>query len=472
MSACSSGAARDRRRRMRMIQYGDADAVVAGGAEAGAHAALAGRLRRAGRALGERHLAALRRPPRRLRDGRGGRRAGARERASGARARRAHARRVMRGYGATADAYHLTAPQPDGDGAAAAMERALADAGVRPERRRLRQRPRHLDAAQRPRRDDRDQGGVRRARGRDPGLLDEVRDRAPARRRRARSRRSRRSSPCATGSSRRRSAGRSATRAWTSTTCPAAPRPLALPNGAAARSRSPTHSASAATTPSCACRAHERVVDRPGAGAERSGVRADARDRPDERLSALERLEVLATPGRCELAAHARAARAGWASGRGPATACSPPRRASTAARSPASPRTPTFAGGSLGEAHAETVVADARAGRPRAGAGDRLRRVGRRAHAGGPRGARRLRARSSASTSRSRAGAADLDDLRPLGRRGSYAPALTDFVIMTERASMFLTGPGGRRGGDRARSSTRARSAAPACTSATASAI
>ena len=25
----------------------------------------------------------------------------------------------------------------------------------------------------------------------------------------------------------------------------------------------------------------------------------------------------------------------------------------------------------------------------------------------------------------------------------GSYAPALTDFVIMTERASMFLTGPG-----------------------------
>src|SRR6202012_2493849 len=30
-----------------------------------------------------------------------------------------------------------------------------------------------------------------------------------------------------------------------------------------------------------------------------------------------------------------------------------------------------------------------------------------------------------------------------PSAGGGSYAPALTDFVIMTEQASMFLTGPG-----------------------------
>ncbi|HEX2296026.1 MAG TPA: beta-ketoacyl-ACP synthase II [Actinomycetota bacterium] len=49
-------------------------------------------------------------------------------------ARRRGARAIARvaGYGATADAYHLTQPDPDGDGAARAMTAALDDARVDP----------------------------------------------------------------------------------------------------------------------------------------------------------------------------------------------------------------------------------------------------------------------------------------------------------------------------------------------------
>ena len=37
------------------------------------------------------------------------------------------------GYGATSDAYHVTSPSPDGEGAARAMTRALKDAKIKPE---------------------------------------------------------------------------------------------------------------------------------------------------------------------------------------------------------------------------------------------------------------------------------------------------------------------------------------------------
>jgi 3-oxoacyl-[acyl-carrier-protein] synthase II len=49
-----------------------------------------------------------------------------------ARARGAHVYAELRGYGASADAYHMTAPQPGGVGARLAMTHAIRDAGLSP----------------------------------------------------------------------------------------------------------------------------------------------------------------------------------------------------------------------------------------------------------------------------------------------------------------------------------------------------
>ena len=107
---------------------------------------------------------AVRQGSRRLRHRRGRRRPDSRR----ARVRAgAAARRSTPRWSATAcpaDAYHMTAPSEDGDGA---VPRDAGGARVgrhRAGRRRLHQRPRHLDAVQRPARDAGDQAGVRRSR--------------------------------------------------------------------------------------------------------------------------------------------------------------------------------------------------------------------------------------------------------------------------------------------------------------------
>ncbi|MFF2044247.1 beta-ketoacyl-[acyl-carrier-protein] synthase family protein [Kitasatospora sp. NPDC058170] len=54
------------------------------------------------------------------------------ERVDHARARGVRPRAYLAGHGSAADAYHFTAPRPDGDGLARAVEAALADAGLAP----------------------------------------------------------------------------------------------------------------------------------------------------------------------------------------------------------------------------------------------------------------------------------------------------------------------------------------------------
>jgi 3-oxoacyl-[acyl-carrier-protein] synthase II len=130
VSACSSGADAIGTA-MRAIRYGDAVAVVTGGAEA----ALTPLSRAAFGALDALSACGISRPFDARRDGFVmGEGAGVLvlEDGDAARARGARVLAVMRGYGATADAHHVTAPHPTGVGAAAAITRALEDAGVEP----------------------------------------------------------------------------------------------------------------------------------------------------------------------------------------------------------------------------------------------------------------------------------------------------------------------------------------------------
>lgn len=130
VSACSGGA-HAIGSALRMIQYGDADAAVAGGAES-TLTPFAFACFESMQALSPTGIS---RPFDARRDGFVmGEGAGVLvlEEAEAAKARGATILGVLAGYGATADAYHLTAPEPTGGPAARAIELALADAGLEP----------------------------------------------------------------------------------------------------------------------------------------------------------------------------------------------------------------------------------------------------------------------------------------------------------------------------------------------------
>jgi 3-oxoacyl-[acyl-carrier-protein] synthase II len=120
----------------RTIQYGDADIMITGGAEATVTPMAIGGFANM-KALSERNESpeTASRPFDATRDGFVmGEGAGILilEELEHALKRGARIYAELVGYGATGDAYHLTAPAPDGEGAQRAMKRALKDAGLAP----------------------------------------------------------------------------------------------------------------------------------------------------------------------------------------------------------------------------------------------------------------------------------------------------------------------------------------------------
>lgn len=118
----------------RTIQYGDADVMICGGSEATVTPMAIGGFANM-KALSERNddPARASRPFDKERDGFVmGEGAGVLilEELNHALARGATIYAEVAGYGATGDAYHLTAPAPEGEGAQRAMKRALNDAGL------------------------------------------------------------------------------------------------------------------------------------------------------------------------------------------------------------------------------------------------------------------------------------------------------------------------------------------------------
>jgi 3-oxoacyl-[acyl-carrier-protein] synthase II len=121
----------------RTIQYGDADIMITGGAEATVTPMAIGGFANM-KALSERNESpeTASRPFDATRDGfvmGEGSGMVILEELEHALARGATIYAEIVGYGATGDAYHLTAPAPNGEGAQRAMKRALKDASLRPE---------------------------------------------------------------------------------------------------------------------------------------------------------------------------------------------------------------------------------------------------------------------------------------------------------------------------------------------------
>ena len=120
----------------RTIQYGDADIILSGGAEATVTPMAIGGFANM-KALSERNdsPATASRPFDATRDGfvmGEGSGVVVLEELEHAKKRGARIYAEIVGYGATGDAYHLTAPAPDGEGAQRAMRRAMEDAGLGP----------------------------------------------------------------------------------------------------------------------------------------------------------------------------------------------------------------------------------------------------------------------------------------------------------------------------------------------------
>ncbi|MEB3236791.1 MAG: beta-ketoacyl-ACP synthase II [Candidatus Sericytochromatia bacterium] len=135
VTACASGA-HALGEAMRTIQRGDADIILAGGAEAAmTRLSIAGFA--SAKALSTRNddPAGASRPFDRGRNGfvmGEGSGVLVLERLSHAKARGARILAEVAGYGASADAHHLTAPPPEADGLQRAIRAALADAGMKP----------------------------------------------------------------------------------------------------------------------------------------------------------------------------------------------------------------------------------------------------------------------------------------------------------------------------------------------------
>jgi 3-oxoacyl-[acyl-carrier-protein] synthase II len=130
VSACAAGA-QAVGAGMRMVERGDVSACVVGGTEAGVTPLAIAAFEK----MGATSASGVSRPFDRRRDGfviAEGAGILVLENAEAAAERGATVLGRLTGYGATADAHHVTAPDPDGDGAARAVEAALRDAGVEP----------------------------------------------------------------------------------------------------------------------------------------------------------------------------------------------------------------------------------------------------------------------------------------------------------------------------------------------------
>jgi acetyl-CoA carboxylase carboxyltransferase component len=164
--------------------------------------------------------------------------------------------------------------------------------------------------------------------------------------------------------------------------------------------------------------------------------------RPDERLSPLERLEALCDPGSLHLIrSDVVSERMGGRERAGDGVV-------GGAGRVDGRPvlcyaQDPSYVGGSLGEAHADTIVRVLRqAERARAPVVGFVESAGARLQEG---------LSALGGYARIFAGHVRLSGVVPQisivtgasAGGGSYSPALTDFVVMTEAATMFLTGPG-----------------------------